>query len=84
MWIHRGYYRRCEALGPAVVQALGRVRLFESPRTAARQASLSITSSLESAQVRVHCIGDAISLMWGNLFFNIKGQKKCSVLFVKG
>ena len=32
-------------LAVAVVQALGRVRLFVTPRTAARQASLSITIS---------------------------------------
>ena len=76
MWIHWGYYCRCEVLGPAAVQSLGRVQLFETPRTAARQASLSLTNSPEFAKVRVHCIGDAISFTRVDFFFFTKGQKK--------
>ena len=41
------------------VQSLSQVRLFASPWTAARQASLSITNS-EFAQTHVHSFSDAI------------------------
>ena len=41
------------------VQSLSRVRLFVTPWTAARQASLSIII-LESTQTHVHRVGDAI------------------------
>ena len=37
------------------------VGLFATPRTAAHQASLSLTISWESAQVHVHCTG---ALLW--------------------
>ena len=43
------------------VQLLSCVRLFATPRTAARQASLSITRTPEFAQTHVHWVGDAIS-----------------------
>ena len=41
------------------IQLLSCVRLFATPWTAARQASLSITSSPSLLKL-VHCIGDAI------------------------
>ena len=62
-----------------VVQSLSHVQLFETPRTAARQASLSLTNSPEFAKVRVHCIGDAISFTRVDFFFFYKRTKK--VLF---
>ena len=43
----------------SVAQSLSRVRLFATPWTAARQASLSITHSW-SLQTHVHRVGDAI------------------------
>ena len=42
------------------IQSLSRVRLFETPWIAARQASLSITNSQEFTQTHVHRIGDTI------------------------
>ena len=42
------------------VQSLSCVQLFETPWTAMRQASLSITNSLGLAQIYVHQVGDAI------------------------
>ena len=42
------------------VQSLSRVWLFATPRTAARQASLSITNSREFIQTHVHQVSDAI------------------------
>ena len=42
-----------------VVQSLSRVRLFATPWTAARQASLSFTISRCLAQTHVHQVGDA-------------------------
>ena len=42
-----------------VVQLLSYVRLFTTPWTAARQASLSFTLP-ESTQTHVHCVDDAI------------------------
>ena len=42
------------------VQSLSRVRLSATPWTAARQASLSVTSSSELTQSHVHRVGDAI------------------------
>ena len=42
------------------VQLLGRVQLFETPWTAAPQASLSPTPKL--AQIHVHRVSDAIQL----------------------
>ena len=44
---------------PLSVRSLSHVRLFASSWTAARQASLSITSSLELTQTHVHRVGDA-------------------------
>ena len=41
------------------VQLLSRVRLFATPWTAARQASLSITNSRSSLKTHVHWVGDA-------------------------
>ena len=42
------------------VQALSRVRLFVTPWTAARQASLSITNSQSLLNLMSHWVGDAI------------------------
>ena len=42
------------------VQLLSRVRLFATPRIAARQASLSITNSRSLPKPIVHQVGDAI------------------------
>ena len=42
------------------VQSLSRVRLFATPRTAARQASLSFTISPGLAQTHVYWVSDAI------------------------
>ena len=42
------------------VQSLSRVRLFVTPRIAARQASLSITISRSSLKLNVHRVSDAI------------------------
>ena len=42
------------------VQSLSRVRLFATPWTAARQATLSIINSRKSTQTHVHRVGDAI------------------------
>ena len=42
------------------VQSLSRVRLFATPWTAARQASLSITNSLSSLRLNVYRVSDAI------------------------
>ena len=42
------------------VQSLSHVRLFETPLTAACQASLSITNSPELTQTDVYWVGDAI------------------------
>ena len=42
------------------VQSLSCVQLFATPWTATRQASLSITKSLEFTQTHVHWVGDAI------------------------
>ena len=55
---------RCRAWGPVVVRSPSRVRLFATPRTAARQASLSITNpqsllkpiSIESVMPSNHLI----------------------------
>ena len=44
------------------IQSLSHVWFFETPWTAARQASLSITSSQELAQTHIHRVGDAIQL----------------------
>ena len=44
------------------VQSLSRVWLFATPRTAARQASLSITNSREFTKIHIHWVGDAIQL----------------------
>ena len=45
------------------VQPLSRVRLFATPWTAARQASLCIATSSEFAQIRVHVLGSAVPLL---------------------
>ena len=45
--------------GFVVVQLLGRIQLFATPGTAARQASLSFTILLKLAQTHVHQVGDA-------------------------
>ena len=42
------------------VQPLSRVRLFATPWIASRQASLSIATSSESGQTRVHVLGSAV------------------------
>ena len=42
------------------VQLLSRVRLFATPWTSARQASLSITNSRSPPKLNVHRVGDAI------------------------
>jgi len=42
------------------VQSLSRVRLFATPWTAARQASLSVTNSQSSLRLNVHRVSDAI------------------------
>ena len=44
----------------AVVPSLSRVRLFVTPWTAARQASLSITNPPELTQTHVRWVGDAV------------------------
>ena len=43
-----------------VVQSPSCIWLFATPRTAANQASLSLTISQSCDQVHVHCIGDAV------------------------
>ena len=47
---------------PVIVaaQLLSRVRLFVTPWTAARQASLSITNSQSLLKTHVHRVGDAL------------------------
>ena len=40
------------------VQSLSHVQLFETPRTTAGQASLSITKLMELAQTLVHWVGE--------------------------
>ena len=47
-----------------VVQLPGCVRVFETPWSAAHQASSISHHLLELAQVHVHCIGDAIQLSY--------------------
>ena len=42
------------------IQSLSRVQLFETPWTAARQASLSITNSWGLLKLMSHWVGDAI------------------------
>ena len=49
-----------KALAVVVVHSLSHVWLFETPRTAAQQTSLSFTINLELAQTHVHRVGDAI------------------------
>ena len=49
-----------ELCGFSWVLLLSCVRLFATPWSAARQASLSITNSWSFTQTHVHCIGDAI------------------------
>ena len=44
----------------SLVQSLSCVRLFATPWTAARQASLSISPLLEFTQTHVHWVGDAM------------------------
>ena len=49
-----------KALAVVAVHSLSHVWLSETPRTAARQASLSFTINPELAQTHVHRVGDAI------------------------
>ena len=52
--------KRCPFHHRGSVQLLSRVRLFATPWTAARQASLSITNYWEFTQTHVHRVSDAI------------------------
>ena len=73
------------------VQVLSRVRLFATPWTAARQASLSMTNFLELAQTQVQPVGDVIQpshplsplLLLPSIFPSIRVFSKESVLCIR-
>ena len=53
-------FKVCSSVMLISVQSLSRVRLFATPWTAARQASLSITSSQSLLRTHVHQVSDTI------------------------
>ena len=75
----------------AVVQSLSRVRLFETPRTAARQASLSFTISrsspkllcIESVMPSSHLIPCRPLLLLPSIFPSIRVFSKESALCIR-
>ena len=58
--LRKFYSTRTKQLLDIVVDSLSRVWLFVTPRTAARQASLSITISRSWLELHVQRVGDAI------------------------
>ena len=73
------------------VQSLSRVQLFATPRTAARQASLSITNSqslltltsIESVMLSNHLILCCPHLLWPSIFLSIRVFSSESVLRIR-
>ena len=57
------------------VQSLSRVRLFETPWTAACQASLSITNSWSLTKTHVHCIGNAIQHCYIVIIYKTRDER---------